>query len=220
MPSPPKRPRRGRPKDLEKRDAVLHAATRLFLERGFSGTSMEAVAEAAGVAKLTVYAHFGGKDQLFQEMVRQRCDAYNRPERFDAYAGQPPEKALLQIGIHFLELLLSFEALGLYRVMVGEAPRQPKMARLFFEAGPERLTKRVASYLRGAAERGELSLRDAERDADHFLALVKGKLHFAATLNLLGRPRRDVLHRHVADCVALFLRARETVADRPGASPR
>lgn len=207
MPVPPERPRRGRPKDPEKREAVLDAATRLFLERGYAGTSMDAIAAAAGVAKLTVYGHFGGKARLFQAMVRRRCDAYNRPHRFDAYAALPPEKALLEIGTNFLGLLLSADSLGLYRVMVGEARRQPKMARLFFEAGPERLSTLLAGYLRGAAARGELSVRDAERDAAHFLALVKGEVHFAATLNLGRTMSREATERHVADCVALFLRA-------------
>ena len=207
MPGSTKRRPRGRPKDPGKREAILRAATRLFLERGFAGTSMDAVAEAAGVAKLTVYGHFGDKDRLFQDMVRRRCDASNRPDGFDAYAALPPEKALLEIGTNFLGLLLSSDALGLYRIMVGEAERQPRMARLFFEAGPERLNTLVSRYLAGASARGELSVPDPARAADHFLALVKGKHHFAASLNLRPRPTSAQVGRHVRDCVSLFLRA-------------
>src|SRR5690348_17437726 len=64
----------GRPKDLEKRAAILEAAKRLFPQHGFEGTSMDAVAAEAGVSKLTVYSHFGGKEALFIETVRCKCD--------------------------------------------------------------------------------------------------------------------------------------------------
>lgn len=48
----------------ETRDAVLTAATRLFAERGWSGTGMRDVAKEAGVAVETVYANFGSKGDL------------------------------------------------------------------------------------------------------------------------------------------------------------
>jgi len=62
----------GRPKDLEKRAAILEAAKTLFLSRGFGATSMDAVAAGAGVSKLTVYNHFSDKDTLFLEAVKAK----------------------------------------------------------------------------------------------------------------------------------------------------
>ncbi|HET6586161.1 MAG TPA: helix-turn-helix domain-containing protein, partial [Oleiagrimonas sp.] len=50
---------------MEKRAAILAASIDLFTRQGFEGTSMDAVATAAGVSKLTVYSHFGDKDNLF-----------------------------------------------------------------------------------------------------------------------------------------------------------
>ena len=63
----------GRPKDLEKRAAILHAAKQLFPENGFDGTSMDMIAALAGVSKLTVYSHFTDKESLFGEAVREKC---------------------------------------------------------------------------------------------------------------------------------------------------
>src|SRR4051812_4633149 len=60
----------GRPKDMEKRALILDAARTLFAQSSFNGTSMDAVAAAAGVSKLTVYSHFGDKDNLFREVIR------------------------------------------------------------------------------------------------------------------------------------------------------
>ena len=48
----------GRPKDLEKRARILQAAKAIFLKSGYHGTSLNQIAQEAGVTKLTVYNHF------------------------------------------------------------------------------------------------------------------------------------------------------------------
>lgn len=58
---------------LDVRQAILGAPKRLFLERGYSATSIEDVARAASVSKVAVYSHFGGKPELFAESVRAKC---------------------------------------------------------------------------------------------------------------------------------------------------
>jgi AcrR family transcriptional regulator len=52
-----------------RRPELLDAALRLFLERGYDGTSMQAVADEAGVTKPVVYAAFDGKDALFRALL-------------------------------------------------------------------------------------------------------------------------------------------------------
>jgi AcrR family transcriptional regulator len=48
----------------DKRDAILTAAVELFVERGYHGTAVPAIAERAGVAAGTIYHHFDSKEQL------------------------------------------------------------------------------------------------------------------------------------------------------------
>lgn len=52
-----------------RRPQVLDAALKLFLDRGYEGTSMDAVARAAGVTKPVVYACFDSKDDLFRSLL-------------------------------------------------------------------------------------------------------------------------------------------------------
>jgi TetR/AcrR family transcriptional repressor of mexJK operon len=198
---------RGRPKDLGKRDAILAAATARFLEHGFAGTSMEAVAELAGVSKITVYAHFADKQNLFQSMIRDRCEAYNRPERFEGYLDLPPREALVEMGRNFLALLLDPEVLALYRVIGAEATQRPEVAELFHAAGPERARELFSDFFRRAAARGHFTREDPGRITDDFMSLLKGRLHFRAQLNLGPRPRRAEIDAHVEHVVALLLRA-------------
>src|SRR4051812_24516094 len=57
-----------------RRPQVLDAALELFLERGYEGASMTAVADAAGVTKPVVYACFPGKEELFRALLRREED--------------------------------------------------------------------------------------------------------------------------------------------------
>src|ERR1700746_3080351 len=51
------------------REAIVEAAERLFLERGFGSVTMNELAEAAGVARRTLYNQFASKEEIFREML-------------------------------------------------------------------------------------------------------------------------------------------------------
>lgn len=168
---------------------------------------MAAVAAEAGVSKITVYSHFANKDTLFSAMIRARCEAYNRPERFEAYGDLSPRRALTEMGRNFLALLLDPEVLGLYRVISAEAVLHPKVSELFYAAGPERASALFADYFRRAAARGSFTLDDAGQVADEFLSLLKGRHHFRATLSLGPPARAGEIDEQVARAVRVILRA-------------
>lgn len=57
-----------------RRDKVLDAAERLFVARGFRATTMEAIAEAAGFSKVTLYGYFRDKEAAFEGVARRLAD--------------------------------------------------------------------------------------------------------------------------------------------------
>src|SRR5258707_15731468 len=68
------KPRGGRPTKsaaIERDQRLIDVATRLFLDRGYDATSLDAVAEAARVSKPTVYSRYGDKRGLFAEVLRR-----------------------------------------------------------------------------------------------------------------------------------------------------
>ena len=73
-----------------RRDArLLDVATTLFMERGFDGTSIDAVAEAAGISKPTVYARYRDKRDLFAAVLLGRIRDWLAPLSAAAEARPP-----------------------------------------------------------------------------------------------------------------------------------
>jgi len=59
-----------RPRSIEVHEKMIHVALRLFSERGFDATSMEAIARQAGVSKPTLYNHWADKEALMMDVMR------------------------------------------------------------------------------------------------------------------------------------------------------
>ena len=79
---PPRRGSGGRPtrEAAARRDArIVEVATGLFIARGFDGTSVDAVAEAAGVSKPTLYARYRDKRALFEAVLEARIRDWLAP---------------------------------------------------------------------------------------------------------------------------------------------
>jgi len=59
-----------------KKEAILNTAERLFYEHGFQGVGLKQIIREAGVANMTLYNHFASKEQLVEEILKQREDRY------------------------------------------------------------------------------------------------------------------------------------------------
>lgn len=125
----------GRPKDLAKRQAILDAAKNLFLSNGYANTSMDAVASAAGVSKLTVYSHFNDKERLFSAAVVAKCEEQLPTLFFELPDGIPIEQVLLNIARRFHLLINSDESVNLHRLIMALGSQDPKLSQIFSKPG-------------------------------------------------------------------------------------
>lgn len=197
----------GRPKDLEKRAAILDAAKRLFPQHGFDGTSMDTIAAEAGVSKLTVYSHFTDKETLFVAAIRARCTDQVPDALFDVDVKGPVRRQLEAIAHAFLGLIMSPEAISLNRVLTASSATSPKLAQLFWEAGPLRMRQSFEAFLRREVEAGQLEIADIERAASQFFSLLKGELHARVLCGCAQSATPEVVDEHVRANVDMFLRA-------------
>ncbi len=197
----------GRPKDLAKREAILEAAKALFLSLGYANTSMDAVAAAAGVSKLTVYSHFTDKQTLFGSAVMATCQVQLPDLLFEYPEGVPVEEVLLTIARGFQALISSDEAVKLSRLIMAQGSLDPRFGEYFYEAGPKRVLAGMEALLRGAHERGLLRIDNPLRAAEHFFCLVKGAPDYRLLLGCAGPLEGDEAEAHVREVVGVFLRA-------------
>lgn len=204
---PPAQRSRGRPKDPDKRAAILKAAKRLFARHGLDGVSMDKLAHSARVSKLTLYSHFQSKEELFQQAVAEKCQEHTPPSIFDAHSPLPLRQRLIAIGNGFVGLVMSGEAMDLYRMMAAQGASGGKLGKLFFAAGPQRTLTQFSQLLDAACAAGELSVEDTHEAATHFFCLLKGIHHLCALVGARPIPSRAVQRRHVKQVVDLFLRA-------------
>lgn len=197
----------GRPKDLEKRAAILDAAKRLFPEQGFDGTSMDAIATAAGVSKLTVYSHFTDKESLFIEAIRDRCDEQLPVSLFDVPVGDDLVGQLMPIARAFFGLIASPPSVAMHRLLTAGTKTSDKLARLFWKVGPVRAQEGFACFLRRADEAGKLDVADPMRAATQFFSLLKGELHLQMTMGCCEKLTDAMIEEHLAATVDTFVRA-------------
>jgi TetR/AcrR family transcriptional repressor of mexJK operon len=197
----------GRPKDLAKREAILEAAKTLFLSLGYANTSMDAVAAAAGVSKLTVYSHFTDKQTLFCAAVMATCQIQLPDLLFEYPEGAPIEEVLLTIARNFQALISSDEAVKLSRLIMAQGSLDPSFGEYFYEAGPKRVLAGMEALLRGAHERGLLRIDNPLRAAEHFFCMVKGAPDYRLLLGCAGPLEGDEAEAHVREVVGVFMRA-------------
>ncbi len=200
----------GRPKDPAKRAAILDAARKSFIQHGFDGVSMDQIAAVAGVSKLTVYSHFGDKENLFSAAVASYCEQQLPQALFDGAAGLPLRDRLLDIARAFHAMASSPEAVAAHRMLSTPQLAGSPLVASFWEAGPARVNQELAMLLQRRAAAGELQLDPADaaglaRAAGQLLALLKGDPHARLLFGLEGMTP-EATRTHLKAAVDLFLR--------------
>ncbi|MEV4374481.1 TetR/AcrR family transcriptional regulator [Nonomuraea sp. NPDC049637] len=140
--------RHGRPRDPENDAAILEAALDLLIERGAAGTSMEAVAQRAGVAKLTVYRRWRAKEDLLMAALEHA----RAPDIDAAPAGQSIDELVRSAA----ELLSRPRFRALMARVIGASVDYPKLVAAYTERYLRPRLNAVAQVAQRAVEAGHL----------------------------------------------------------------
>lgn len=188
--------------------ALLDAALRIFAANGYSGTTMDQVAEAAGLTKPTLYQYFPSKEALFARMMLEKRDAML--QAFAAPNGGDLVEQLHAFAWAYADTVMQPMMLSLARLILAEVQRFPEIGRAYQAAGPDQLLTALTGFLQGQREAGRLRFDDAELAAEDLWGLILS----APRTQALYRPdlhlRRDALARYVTNGLQVFLRAYST----------
>lgn len=158
-----------------KHQAIMDAATTLFLDRGYDRTSMDEVAALAAVGKQTVYKHFADKQTLFAEIVLAttgQVDATMTVVAEDLADSTDVGRGLTAFARHLLAALMEPRLIRLRRLIIASAPRFPELGRTWYEQGFERVLATLARRLSELTDRGALHLEDPVRSAEQFVGML------------------------------------------------
>jgi AcrR family transcriptional regulator len=165
------------PRARAKRDQIRTHAQRLFLARGFAGTSTDAIAAEAGVSKQTLYAYYPSKEELLGDVLRHLIheDPHHQllaPNRPPSTTIDQVRQALTFLAQNLIANVMQPDYLALMRVVIAETPRLPHLGSLFRAAVPEQ----VLGHIRGELEEGQANGVIAPVDTDAASRLLAGAL--------------------------------------------
>jgi AcrR family transcriptional regulator len=211
----------GRPKaaDVDKLNQdIIAAAGDQFMQYGFDGTSMDAVAEKAKVSKRTLYLRHADKSALFNTAIYELLGRFLVPLELTDNETGDLRSALVAVARDMVTGVVRPEFLAVYRLVAFEAQRRPEFGRWIHDARRQPAVQIIVAILQ--RHRGELRLTDFERAAEQFMSLT---LDFAIRLGVFGvkiTPRQ--MEDHLKAAVDLFLNgacrheARENTSNRRG----
>lgn len=181
----------------------MRSARQAFFDHGYAAASIEAIAAAAGVSKVTVYSHFGDKRGLFTAAVESECENIRGALLFDDSAG-PIRERLIAFGDSMVAFLSRPEMVRFEQRIAGEVEHEPELGACFLEAGPRRMHQALAGLLQREHERGRLKVPDPMQAAEHLAAMCKGLADLERKFT--GHSDPNAAKRRVRSAVDLFLR--------------
>jgi AcrR family transcriptional regulator len=185
------------------RGAIVEAAVRLFLERGFGSVSMDDLAAAAGVARRTLYNQFTSKEEIFREMLRRVSGRLENAFPGGIETEGDVEEVLGRIARRVLELHKDPEYHGFLRMVAADSRQFPWIAGEF-AAVMDPLTDRLVRYLAHMNAMGVLNCRNPLLAAHQYMGALN---EFSLWPWMIGREPLPVpAEEIVEETVRMFLR--------------
>ena len=188
----------------QRRERIVRMAWPLFLKKGYDNVSIDDIIGTVGGSKATIYAWFGGKQGLFEAVVRQKCLDVTMAIHVDPNGSL--EAQLSEIGHSFLAMVLSPPILEFHRLMVSIGRTFPETGRLFFATGPASAYSIVAEWIAKQQKDGRIGEEDPYRLAVLFLDMLICEHQLSWLTGMPRAARREKIDETVRIAVKVFLR--------------
>ncbi len=196
----------------DKRRQIVDGARAVFLAQGFDAASMNDIARAAGVSKGTLYVYFKNKEELFEAIVQQECEAQAEgifelnPNDHDV------EAVLTRLGVAYVKFLCRPEKASAIRIVIAIADRMPELGARFYETGPARGIAKLAAYIDAQTKAGTLVVEDCEIAAAQLMEACQAMIFKSMVFNFASAPSLDRIEQVVRIAIKAFLAAYRTPA--------
>ncbi|GGP70488.1 transcriptional regulator [Shewanella algicola] len=187
-----------------KRAAIIEAARTTFKALGVAATSMDKLAEVAGVSKRTVYNHFATKEALVmtlmtdlwqQALLSQPSEPYN--------ASKPLAPQLQQLVRGDMDYIQSEEHIEVSRMVIGHlfytSEMQQEIQRIIKEETA------ILRWIKAADKDGRIKVDDIEQAQDQVHSLIKGQCFWPLIFQIIEPLTDEEKDQHAAEIVKVFL---------------
>lgn len=188
-----------------KRQAILNAATQLFLTNNYRSVSMDKIAQAAPVSKATLYNYFNSKNELLAAVVNHLGSSLLQTMTQTLLTTDNVPQTLAKIANSFVELLYSPEGLAIYRLVISESHEFPELGQMVYDNSAEPIVTQLETYLQQLHDNHHLTIPDVHFTADTFFNLLEGKLHFRCLLGVQPPPNEFEKAQLIESATAFFL---------------
>src|SRR5271165_1779762 len=146
-----------RRRKAERPKEILEAAFEEFSRKGYASTTLDHVAERAGVTKGTIYVYFENKEHLFISMVRElmkvTLDAVQ--EMFERHEGSTADLLRAQFSFIYQHIVEDRRRREVLRMLIAEAPRFPELADRYHQEILRPCLDMLRQAIRRGVDRGE-----------------------------------------------------------------
>ncbi|EJL33342.1 TetR/AcrR family transcriptional regulator [Novosphingobium sp. AP12] len=188
--------------------ALLDAALEHFLDKGYEGATIEAIAADVNMTKRTVYARYADKTALFRAAIRHGTQRRAvGAEVIEATRGGTLEETLVAIATLRIDLVRDADGAKLQRIINTESYRFPDIFQTYYDIAALPTVRFLAEILAEETRAGRLAIDDPILAANVFMSMVvSGPVRFILSGNELGREDID---RRVRFAIRLFLEGAE-----------
>jgi len=167
------------PSSLDTRTKILVAALELFSEDGYKSTTTKAIADKADVNELTLFRHFGTKENLFFSAIEYGI----HPEEMEEFLNIEPTEDLAKDLINIAHQLSKnmYKRAAIKKLMLVEAHRELMLARSASQL-PLKIKQLLIDYFQNAQDKGLIRDIDTEVAAVVFFSFFFRSLIFRAFL--------------------------------------
>lgn len=191
----------------DRRDAILEVASKSFLDHGYAGTTMSAIAATIGGSKATLWSYFPSKEALFEAVLEQATTSFRQELIPLLDPCGDPERTLRSFALRFIAKITSPRPIALQRLVYGEAGRSPEVGQIFYERGPRTTQRLVGAFMESLMERGLLRPGDPQEAVRLLTMLCMAGSHNQMMLGLLDVPTDAMIAADADHAIEIFLRA-------------
>jgi AcrR family transcriptional regulator len=195
-----------RMKPKAKEQEVLDVATEYFLQHGYRGASINAMARSSGISKESIYRYFSSKQQLFEAVIGRELIEYRRSlHRLDAtLRSMDLRAALITVAETILGIITTDRTQALRRLIFDEATRSPEVGQHYYKIGPGQAYAVLESVLETHAHESDFDIPTLAR---HFTGLLSWRVTLERQCAMRAEPNPQEIAELATVLVDDFMKA-------------